>query len=77
MKKYILFTNTKEKYHANALEFNYLCLLWEHLQEEFHFEEWYLEDVIKDFYEFLKDAGLEKLKILIYQLKNTSSLILI
>ena len=56
MKKYILFTNTKDKYHAHSLEFNEPCLLWKHLQEEFDFEQWDIEEVIKDFYEFMRDT---------------------
>jgi hypothetical protein len=56
MKNYILFTNTKDKYHAHSLEFNDFYLLWKHLQEEFYFEKWDVEEVIKDFYEFMRDT---------------------
>lgn len=73
MKKYILFTNTKDKYHAHDLEFNDFCLLWKHLQEEFYFEKWDVEEVIKYFYEFMidtRDVGIYNLPINDYILKH-------
>lgn len=60
MKKYILFTNTKEKYHAHSLEFDDFNLLLKHLKEEFNFEEWNFEDILKEYFNFLeyKDSEL-------------------
>ena len=59
MKKYILFTNTKEKYHAHSLEFNELCLLWEHLQEEFCFEKYSFKDILKEYFNFFEYNDVE------------------
>ena len=55
MKKYILFTNTKEKYHAHSLEFENFCDLEKHLKKEFNFEEWNFEDILKEYFNFLED----------------------
>ena len=55
MKKYILFTNTKEKYHAHSLEFSSFYFLWKHLQEEFYFEKWDYDSIIKDYNTYIED----------------------
>lgn len=55
MKKYILFTNTKDKYHAHSLEFNTFYDLEEHLKKEFYFEEWGVDELVQDYCEFVKD----------------------
>ena len=59
MKKYILFTNTNEKYHKYSLEFNDLCFLWEHLQKEFYFEQYSFKDILKEYFNFLKDNDVD------------------
>lgn len=55
MKNYILFTNTKEKYHAHSLEFNGFYDLKEHLRDNFNFEEWDIELILEDYKTFLED----------------------
>ena len=55
MKKYILYTNTKEKYHARSLEFSDFYDLKEHLREHFYFEEWDIECILEDYKMFLED----------------------
>lgn len=56
MKKYILYTNTKEKYHVHSIEFSEFYLLFKYLQENFYFKKWNIEEVIEDFYEFMRDT---------------------
>lgn len=55
MKKYILYTNNKTKYHSNELIFEDFYELEKHLQNEFDFGKWNYEDIINDFKTYIDD----------------------